>query len=170
MFLQLLEKQEKNDKWSKEEYSQKQNSICALCEGGHFSLRSQCFHCIGPCHSKIKLDQKYYVHATLQHIWCEDCYKKLDETIQCEDGVVLKKDLQLKKNTTRYEEDWVTCFQCKRKFHTICVLFNSKIAERDKHCLFVCPFCMQSHPEWRLHINVPAVLPRAEGSFCDGSR
>ena len=98
---------------------------------------------------------------------CEECYKNLDETIQCEDGVVLKKDLQLKKNTTRYDEDWVTCFQCKKKFHTICVLFNSKIAERDKHCLFVCPFCMQSHPEWRLRVNVPAVLPRAESFICD---
>lgn len=165
VFLPLLEKQERNDQWCKDDYTQKQNSICALCQGGRFSLRSQCFHCIGPCHNKIKLDQKYYLHANLQHIWCEECYKKLDETIQCEDGVILKKDLLLKKNTTRYEEDWVTCFLCKKKFHTICVLFNRKLGERDKHYVFVCPFCMQSYPEWRLQIKVPAVLPQAEGSF-----
>ena len=164
-----MEKLTQDDTLYKTEYKEKEKTICALCNGGAFFLRSQYLHCLGSCRSIIKLDQRYYRDNTLQHIWCEECYKKLDERIQCEDGIVFKRDLKQYSNTTRYKEEWVECYKCNRKFHSVCVLFNNKMGERNKNHLFICPFCMQEYPENKLRMRFSVWLPRASGFCCSYS-
>jgi hypothetical protein len=56
-------------------------------------------------------------------------------------GWVLKKDLQRKKNDDEVEEGWVQCDCCDNWVHMICGLFNK--GKNDQNVHYLCPMCLQ---------------------------
>lgn len=157
---------QKKDLSLNEEYNKQQKRLCPLCHGGDYLLEGQSLHCSGECREVIELNKKYYIDKTLQHVWCENCYKLLKEEFLCDEVLIKKKDLTARLNAHTDKEEWVQCGSCQRWYHSVCVLYNGKICRQGKKLVFHCPLCIQDLKETLECPNRQLFLPRADGGWC----
>ena len=160
-----------HDKLLKEKYYNSCKHICCICNGGDYLLEGQTFHCNGDCHEIIEVDHTYYIDTASQHIWCESCYKKLEDVFTFEDQTIRKADLSCRKNKQTTKEGWITCEKCKQYYHQVCVLYNTKLHEQLPASIFYCPRCLLQAHENNKNPFLPNILPTVEGLLeCDLSR
>lgn len=163
----LFAELQKKDAALHEEYSKQQVRLCPLCHGGDYLLEGQSLHCSGECHDVIELNKRYYIDKSSQHVWCENCYKLLREEFVCDDQTIKKSELEMKTNEHSDKEEWAQCSRCRKWYHRVCVLYNSRMCKEGKRLVFHCPLCIQDLKEGFDGPNRQLFLPRADGGWCD---
>ena len=157
---------QKKDLFYNAEYNREPKRLCPLCHGSDYLLEGQSLHCSGECREVIELNKRYYIDKTLQHVWCENCYKLLKDEFLCDDVLIKKMDLTIRMNKHTEKEEWVQCNHCQTWYHCVCVLYNGKICRQGNKLVFHCPLCIQDLKETLKCPNRQLFLPRADGRWC----
>mmetsp|Transcript_35404 Transcript_35404/g.46735 ORF Transcript_35404/g.46735 Transcript_35404/m.46735 type:complete len:696 (+) Transcript_35404:156-2243(+) len=118
---------------------------CELCGEKCVKFEPPLVTCTASCRSRIKRAAPYFVSQD-GLIWCQKCYGAINshQAADPPDGQatnsVQKKDLVKRTHNCEVYEEWIQCGRCKKKFHEVCAMYNSRM--RSECNDFKCIFCI----------------------------
>lgn len=121
---------------------------CGICREGCLTMEPSLLICAGPpcAGSRIRRGATYFCSTDGAKSWCQRCHSNLPAILPTEDGdtpnqVRYKRQLIKRKNDEDAVERWITCSQCRRGFHEVCVFHNEFGHNDGDYC---CPFCKKT--------------------------
>nr|XP_002156492.2 histone acetyltransferase p300 [Hydra vulgaris] len=115
------------------------------CCGRKYVFNPQVLYCYGKNLCSIPRDTPYYSYQNRYH-YCERCFKEfegesidLGEDSGLRTSIINKNEFEKLKNDHLDLEPFVTCVECGRKMHQVCVLHLDIIYENG----YICPTCRE---------------------------
>jgi E1A/CREB-binding protein len=119
------------------------------CCGQKYTFNPRTLYCCNSTTCAIPRDAEYFIHQNKNLKLCYNCYS-IPETFGNIDpsrpSVDVKEDFVKVKNDVLEMEPFVTCVDCSRKLHKVCVLHDKNIWKHG----FTCDNC---HCEVDTHIS-----------------